>query len=232
MQFAGKLHDICGNNGFLAWDINERIGMCRRAYAAGYISEERFWEAADSMAFRATAYYGNWGEYAFSCVCGAVYYAFRQMYNNDENETASCPFIEIQTNIVRSLTAADGIWREYGWPKYNRTGKKYAIAAKDMIFMIPGWDGPKGCIATDRIMVDGAKVGYMYREEPDNGGDSGWRFTAGDESDDYMDNPDNSGIYDLNSICNSDPEIIPFLTEPYSSAFARDDNGIFKKEAF
>ena len=43
------------------------------------------------------------------------------------------------------------------------------------------WDEGEGCIATDRIMVDDEKVGYMYRENPDFVGDSGWRFTAGDE---------------------------------------------------
>ena len=38
-------------------------------------------------------------------------------------------------------------------------------------------------------------MGYCYREEPDGGWDSGWRFTAGDESDEYMDDPNNAGIY-------------------------------------
>ena len=31
------------------------------------------------------------------------------------------------------------------------------------------------------------KVGYCYREKPDGDWDSGWRFTAGDESEEYMD---------------------------------------------
>ena len=30
------------------------------------------------------------------------------------------------------------------------------------------------CFATDCITVDGDKVGYMYRQAPDNGRDSGW----------------------------------------------------------
>ena len=45
-------------------------------------------------------------------------------------------------------------------------------------------------------------MGYCYREEPDGGWDSGWRFTAGDESEEYMDDPNNAGIYKLNTICN------------------------------
>ena len=59
--------------------------------------------------------------------------------------------------------------------------------------------------------VEGYKVGYCYREEPDGGWDSGWRFTAGDESEAYMDDPNNAGIYKLNTICNDDPDIIPLL---------------------
>jgi hypothetical protein len=94
-----------------------------------------------------------------------------------------------------------------------------------MILMIPDWNGPNGCIATDRITVDGLKVGYMYREKPDYDGDSGWRFTAGDESDEYMDDPVNSGIYDLNTICNDDPDIIEFLNWDVGSEFERVNGG-------
>ena len=92
------------------------------------------------------------------------------------------------------------------------------------------WDEAEGCFATDRILVDGCKVGYMYREEPDGDWDSGWRFTAGDESDEYMDDPNNSGIYALNTVANNDPEIIPFLTAPCGSAFIRDDEGALREE--
>ena len=34
--------------------------------------------------------------------------------------------------------------------------------------------------------------------------DSGWRFLAGSEDDEYTDNPENIGIFDLNTICNYD----------------------------
>ena len=33
------------------------------------------------------------------------------------------------------------------------------------------WKGADGCIATNRITVEGYKVGYCYREEPDGGWD-------------------------------------------------------------
>ena len=78
-----------------------------------------------------------------------------------------------------------------------------------------------GCIASDRITVDGAPVGYMYREEPCTDIASGWRFFAGDESQEYADTPDNFAIYEVNTICNYDPAIIQFLDAPVGSAFGR-----------
>jgi hypothetical protein len=101
--------------------------------------------------------------------------------------------------------------------------KLYKLAAQDIkpLVAIQG-----GCFATDRITVDGCRVGYMYREEPDEGRpDSGWRFTAGDESDAYMDDSARHGIYAVNTIANCDPSIVPILDAPAGSAYERDENG-------
>jgi hypothetical protein len=38
-----------------------------------------------------------------------------------------------------------------------------------------------------------------------------------------MDNPDNTTIYDVNTIANYDPEIIPHLRAPVGSALERKD---------
>jgi hypothetical protein len=83
-------------------------------------------------------------------------------------------------------------------------------------------EGHGACFATDEITVKGRRVGYAYCEEPDRDIDSGWRFTAGDESEAYMDDPDNHGIYDVNTIANYDPEIIPLLESGVGAAFERD----------
>lgn len=93
-------------------------------------------------------------------------------------------------------------------------------------------NGADGCFATNRITVEGKKVGYMYREVPDVGSDlpdSGWRFFAGDETEEYTDNPDNINIFSLNTICNYDSDIIPYLDAPYGSAFVRDGNKFIKE---
>lgn len=92
------------------------------------------------------------------------------------------------------------------------------------------------CYATDRITVDGCRVGYMYREAPDgdspNYADSGWRFFAGDESDEYCSDPANFEIYDVNTIANYDAEITPHLHAEFGSAFARETNGGFVSVPF
>ena len=114
---------------------------------------------------------------------------------------------------------------------YEASGRNrnYHVKAEDVKDLLPDWKGADGCIATNRITVEGCKVGYCYREKPDGGWDSGWRFTAGDESEAYMDDPNNAGIYKLNTICNDDPDIIPLLNTPAPCAFERDENGVFQQ---
>lgn len=89
--------------------------------------------------------------------------------------------------------------------------------------------GRGGCLATDRIVVDGAQIGYMYREMPSRKEDSGWRFFAGDEDEFYMKNNDRHGVYDVNTIVNYDPDIYPYLDSNVGSCFERDAKGGFKK---
>ena len=114
---------------------------------------------------------------------------------------------------------------------YEAAGRNrsFHVKAEDMKILLPDWEEANGCIATNRITVEGCKVGYCYREEPDGDWDSGWRFTAGDESDEYMDDPNNAGIYGLNTICNDDPDIIPLLHTPAPCVFERDENGVFQQ---
>jgi hypothetical protein len=94
--------------------------------------------------------------------------------------------------------------------------KQFRLSAAEIRPLAEGYGG---CIATDKITVDGYPVRFMYREAPDNDVDSGWRFMSGFEDDAYMDDP--STIYDVNTIANYDPAIIEFLEAPEGSAFER-----------
>lgn len=65
----------------------------------------------------------------------------------------------------------------------------------------------------------------MYRSQPINGQDSGWCFFSGvGEDDAYLDNPANSGVYDVNTMANYDESIVPYLDAPVGSVFERDQS--------
>lgn len=88
------------------------------------------------------------------------------------------------------------------------------------------------CIASKKLTHQEQVLGYMYREEPDNDSDSGWRFLSGDEDQLFIDNPDNLGIYDLKTIVELDPEIISLLDSDYGVAYGRNTKGLWEQEDF
>ena len=96
--------------------------------------------------------------------------------------------------------------------------KKYVISKENIRALVPAMGG---CFATDRIMVVGKKINYMYREAPDRQDDSGWRFFAGDEDQAYINDPGHTGVYAVNTVANYDPDIIPYLNTPAPCAFEK-----------
>ncbi len=79
------------------------------------------------------------------------------------------------------------------------------------------------CLVSNLISLEGKKVGYMYREEleEDSENDSGWRFLAGTEDQEYVDNEANSKVYEVETIADFDPAIIPYLNFPFGSELER-----------
>ena len=94
--------------------------------------------------------------------------------------------------------------------------KKYLITEFEDLLQIG-----KTCLVTDKITVEGMKVGFMYRDVPDDASDSGWRFMSGTEDDDYMDDPENSQVVDVNVVANYDKAIIPMIKKPVGSEWER-----------
>ena len=99
--------------------------------------------------------------------------------------------------------------------------ENYKLKANDIVDLIPQMGA---CFATDMITVDGMKVGYMYRETPDKNIDSGWRFFSGTENQEYVDDPNNTNIYNVNTIANYDNAIIPYLDLPFGTELERIEN--------
>ena len=100
--------------------------------------------------------------------------------------------------------------------------KKYYLKSEDIKPLI---ESNEWALATDKIMVEGCKVGYMCKDEKSREGDSGWIFYEGTESEEYLNDTKNIGVYSLNTIANYDPDIIPLLSSPADKRFYRDRNG-------
>ena len=86
-----------------------------------------------------------------------------------------------------------------------------------------------GYVLASKLLVENnMKVRFMYREEPDDTFDSGWRFFSGEESDEYVNKAENIGIYSVETISKIDLDIIPFLNNDVGMAFERES----EKEPF
>lgn len=85
----------------------------------------------------------------------------------------------------------------------------------------------KRCFVTRNILYEGRPVGYLYREDPDYDDDSGWRFTAGDETDEYMEDSNNSSYVSLGAVLREDDSFVALLDREVGVAFVRDDKGNF-----
>lgn len=93
------------------------------------------------------------------------------------------------------------------------TDKAFWLSADQII---PDLARNEACIASDRITVDGRPVGFMFRDY------SGWNFFAGDESQEYVDDAGNLGLYSLNTIANYDRAILPHLDARHGTAWLRE----------
>ena len=79
----------------------------------------------------------------------------------------------------------------------------------------------KTVIVTKRVREEGWKIGYGFRDEPTNERDSGWFFCAGNEDEEYNNNPENLELWLVNSALNYEPALNKFITEPYGTGIVR-----------
>ena len=100
--------------------------------------------------------------------------------------------------------------------------KTFKLRKEDIKRLIPNIGA---AFASDKITVKGNKVDYMVREETSRDDDSGWVFYGGGETQEYLDDPKNVSIFEVNTIANYDPDIIEFLTYPPGTEIERSPNG-------
>lgn len=148
-----------------------------------------------------------------------------------ESDDPAAPEAERMWVVVDSIDGEGGytgrLDNEPRWIRDLKVGDD--IAFHDIHIISTEHDDPNNlvekylvrCFVTNRILLDGQKVGYMYREEPDNHEDSGWRITAGDESEEYMDDAANISFVSLGVVLNRDDTMLALLDSPVGSRFER-----------
>ncbi len=91
-------------------------------------------------------------------------------------------------------------------------------------------DLAKAAIVSARVVRDGAPAGWLYREEPDHEGDSGWRVFAGDESQEYADDSANASVVPLRELIGAERELEALFEAPAGAAFERGPDGFVSVE--
>lgn len=72
-----------------------------------------------------------------------------------------------------------------------------------------------------KILEEGRKVGYMYRDEPENENDSGWTFCAGNEDNEYCDDYKNIELVSVHEVYQIDPDIWNYIDNPVGTELIR-----------
>lgn len=82
------------------------------------------------------------------------------------------------------------------------------------------------CFISNTVTQDGLKIGYMFREQPIDADDTGWRFFSGTESEDYLEDEDNIDEYDIEYALELEPNIEKYLMlEPEVDLERNDSDG-------
>ena len=221
-DFAYYFRDLVGQQGFLAWDIGEHVMLIRAAYACGILTQSQSEDMLILEGRQCNEMFANFGDFAISALCGAVYYMFVTAGQFEEDGLAE--FLDINMRIVSKLFN-DGVWALNAWCEQNY--KQLAIPSDQIERLLPDAYLGMNAVASDRILVEGYRISVMLREEPKSPQDTGWRFFAGDEPEDYVTNPANFGILDINLIVNYSADVIPFLEMPVGTLLTRNDDDEF-----
>jgi hypothetical protein len=126
--------------------------------------------------------------------------------------------LETQAHTIPDLEAGD----EIEFASYHILDTKLADPVPNIVQRYAEY-----CFVTTRILHDEQPVGALYREHPSDDETelenfSGWNIMAGDEDEDYLDDPDNWHYVSLGLVLNIDDRFIDVLDAPFDSEFEYD----------
>lgn len=85
-------------------------------------------------------------------------------------------------------------------------------------------------MVSKKVREGGFKICYGVRDEPVDEGDSGWFFSVGDETDEYINDTGNIEIWSVNSALMYEPALMEFITEPYGTGIVRVSSDKFEPD--
>ncbi len=91
---------------------------------------------------------------------------------------------------------------------------------------------PKTAIVSKKVREGGYKICYGRRDEPTRETDSGWFFSVGDESNEYINDAKNLELWLINSVLMFDSSLKNFITSPYGTGLIRVDSDNFEIDHF
>lgn len=71
-----------------------------------------------------------------------------------------------------------------------------------------------GVIITKSIYEETSKLKWLFREESVNPSDNGWRAMGDTDTQEYIDNPENSMVVDFNTLSNIEPAVLAVYDMP------------------
>jgi len=74
-----------------------------------------------------------------------------------------------------------------------------------------------GCIVSKNIINEKGKLKWVLREQSINPVDNGWRFFSEIDDDDFVNDPNNLVVCDLNTVANIEPAILGIYDLPIGS---------------
>ena len=84
-----------------------------------------------------------------------------------------------------------------------------------------------GVIITKSIYQGTSKLKWFFREESVNPSDNAWRAIGDNDTQEYLNNPENSMVVDFNTLANIEPAVLSVYDMPVGTdlEFCLDDTG-------
>jgi hypothetical protein len=96
-------------------------------------------------------------------------------------------------------------------------GSNNSKGEKDMALKIEFIRNAGGCIVSNNILSGQGKLKWLFREEPVNKDDNGWRFFSEVDDDKFINSPENLTVCDFNTVAEIEPAILGIYHFPIGS---------------